>query len=281
MFQIADGDQCATARRLKLLSLLTLRMGRDRGVVEQQQVLFLQNRKGIQMHANKLKRFIKEIPLIGPWATKAYRAARFGTKSKPFSGSASYWESRYASGGNSGVGSYEKFAEFKAEVINKFVADHDVQSVIEFGCGDGNQLKLAAYHSYLGLDVSSTAIQKCRKEFAGDATKRFASVSEYHGEKMDLALSMDVIYHLVEDAIFAQYMRTLFESSNRYVVIYSSNQEAKQSPDAVHVRHRKFTTFIDLNLTEWKLMQHIPNRFPFQGDYTTGSFADFFIYERA
>ena len=77
-----------------------------------------------------------------------------------FPGSAAYWESRYAKGGSSGVGSYGRFAEFKAEVLNRFVATHSVQSVIEFGCGDGNQLALASYPWYLGYDVSATAVAR-------------------------------------------------------------------------------------------------------------------------
>ena len=48
-----------------------------------------------------------------------------------FTGSESYWESRYASGGNSGVGSYKKFAAFKAEVINDFVRENEIRSVID------------------------------------------------------------------------------------------------------------------------------------------------------
>jgi SAM-dependent methyltransferase len=208
--------------------------------------------------------------------------AYFGKTQKPLSGSSSsYWESRYASGGNSGVGSYTQFAMFKAEVLNKFVAEHTVQSVIEFGCGDGNQLKLAAYPRYLGLDVSETIVAKCRKVFAGDESKRFALMAEYQGEKMSLALSLDVIYHLVEDAVFEEYMRLLFESSNRYAIIYSSNNEYEQRLDWPHVRHRKFSEWIECNAAGWKLIQHIPNRFPFKGDYTKGSVADFFMYERA
>ena len=38
-----------------------------------------------------------------------------------FRDSKHYWEDRYASGGNSGSGSYNKLAEFKSEVINAFV----------------------------------------------------------------------------------------------------------------------------------------------------------------
>ena len=63
-------------------------------------------------------------------------------KRDPFVGSKRYWESRYAAGRSFGVGSYSKFAKFKAEILNSFVEKHSVKSVIEFGCGDGNQLNL-------------------------------------------------------------------------------------------------------------------------------------------
>src|SRR5579864_6395854 len=75
-----------------------------------------------------------------------------------FPGSQTYWDQRYAEGGTSGSGSYGEQAAFKAEILNGFVARHGIQSVIEFGCGDGNQLSLASYPSYVGLDVSRTAI---------------------------------------------------------------------------------------------------------------------------
>ena len=48
---------------------------------------------------------------------------------KSFAGSAAYWEERYRRGGNSGAGSYGKLAEFKAEVINDFVASTFTASV--------------------------------------------------------------------------------------------------------------------------------------------------------
>ena len=56
--------------------------------------------------------------------------------------SASYWDSRYVSGGTSGAGSYGHLAEFKANVLNTFVANRNIKLVIEFGFGDGNQLIL-------------------------------------------------------------------------------------------------------------------------------------------
>ena len=78
-----------------------------------------------------------------------------------FPGSGTYWETRYSGGGNSGAGSYGQLAEFKAEVINDFVISKGISSIIEFGCGDGNQLLLARYPRYTGLDVSKVALARC------------------------------------------------------------------------------------------------------------------------
>ena len=89
---------------------------------------------------------------------------------------------------------------------------------MEFGCGDGHQLALADYPCYIGLDVSAAAIRLCKDRFSDDRTKSFFL---YDGEcfvdrvglfSADLGISLDVVYHLVEDAVFDAYMRHLFES---------------------------------------------------------------------
>jgi hypothetical protein len=201
-------------------------------------------------------------------------------KLKPFQGSKNYWEKRYSAGGNSGVGSYGQFAEFKAEVINNFVAKCGLRSVIEFGCGDGNQLTLAKYPTYLGFDVSKTSVLKCQKLFSGNGSKFFRLMADYRGEKADVSLSLDVIYHLVEDDIFENYMMTLFNSSNKYVIIYASDSNNNLEQKDEHVRHRKFTVWIKKNIPQWRLIEHIPNKYPYKGDYKKGSFSDFFIYTK-
>ncbi len=228
-----------------------------------------------------MKEVIKRIPLLGSLAQRISRAFKAGGHTpEPFTGSAEYWEKRYQSGGNSGAGSYARFAEFKAEVLNEFVVRHGVQSVIELGCGDGNQLTLAHYPAYLGFDVSGTAIAQCQKLFKSDPRKSFRLMNAYNADKADLSMSLDVIYHLVEDSVFEQYMQTLFAAAHRYVIIYASDSDDNQGHDSAHVRHRRFTPWVKAHLPDWKLAQHIPNRYPYRGDYTTGSFADFFIYER-
>ena len=205
-----------------------------------------------------------------------------------FPGSANYWESRYSKGGNSGNGSYGELAAFKAEVLNTFIRENRINSVIELGCGDGNQLGLLECPRYTGIDISASAIQICTQKYAADSTKRFllaSSLTQYPTATM--AMSLDVIYHLVEDTVFNAYIRALFNSAERNVIIYSSNGNPITT-DAfawpAHILHRTFTDWVEQNAKEWKLIKRIANRYPYSRDKNgneSGSFADFYIFEKA
>ena len=202
------------------------------------------------------------------------------SKKSVFTNSADYWDERYQLGGNSGCGSYSKLAEFKALVLNTFVQENHILEVIEYGCGDGSQLLLANYPQYIGFDVSEKAISICENLFREDKTKKFFISPEKPTEKAQLTISLDVIFHLVEDDVFTKYMCHLFDSSEMFVVVYSSNTDQSISLKAVHVKHRKFSDWVSLNRPDWNLIRHVPNLFPYTGDDSEGSFADFFIYKR-
>lgn len=200
----------------------------------------------------------------------------------PIFNSGKYWEKRYERGGNSGAGSYNRLAEFKAEVINKFVRENNVNKVIEWGCGDGNQLKLAKYPEYIGFDVSKEAVKICDEKFSGDITKKFIWCGDKgfkSEDRGDLAISLDVIYHLIEDDVYEEYMERLFSSSERYICIYSSNFEERP---AIHVKNRKFTDWIDVHTDNtWKLLEIVYNRYPYsEDDPDETSWSDFYFYER-
>lgn len=195
-----------------------------------------------------------------------------------------YWESRYRSGGNSGSGSYNRLAQFKADFINEFLISNPVQSAIEFGCGDGNQLSLIRYPRYVGLDVSKTSIRLCSERFRGDTSKSFFlydpfafsdSSGVFHS---DLSLSLDVIYHLVENEVYELYMEHLFGASTRYVIIYSTNDEQVQ---VNHERNRRFTTWIEQKKPKWRLLLRKVNPFHNEEDPESQSSSDFYIYERS
>jgi SAM-dependent methyltransferase len=227
----------------------------------------------------KMKQIIKKIPGVNSIAGAIYR--RWINYPKPFVGSKNYWIDRYDSGGNSGAGSYNNLAEFKAEKINEFVRKNNIKTIIEYGCGDGNQLKLAEYLSYIGFDVSPKALSMCKEEFMNDSTKIFKLMGNYLNETAQLTLSLDVIYHLIEDSIFTEYMNRLFDSSEQFVIIYASDTDVNPVGTAAHVKQRNFSKWVKGMKSEWKLIQHIPNRYPFNDNDKTGSFAEFFIYEKA
>lgn len=194
--------------------------------------------------------------------------------------SADYWEARYRDGGNSGAGSYGRLALFKAQFLNDFVRSENVRSVIEFGSGDGAQLELADYPAYIGLDVSRTVLELAREKFRDRPDMRFLHTSEYSPNlKADLVLSLDVIYHLVENEVFDAYMQRLFNASSRHVIVYSSNDN--RGFVAPHVRHRKFTKWVSSFRPDFVLRKHSPN--PYAEGIDDGgetSFASFYVFER-
>lgn len=229
----------------------------------------------------RIKSFAKHIIIGSPFEGIVRRV--LNKQVVVFVNSTQYWEDRYRSNGNSGSGSYGRLADFKAEVINEFVTEHSVESVIEFGCGDGNQLTLMNYKNYLGFDISPTVLEICRKRFEGDNGKAFLLSRDYENQTADLALSLDVILHLVEEEAYETYMKMLFGASKRFVIIYSTNSDTfKDSPAADSVKHRRFSDWVENNLSEsWRLNNTIKNRYPFDpNDWKNTSPADFFIYER-
>jgi SAM-dependent methyltransferase len=217
-----------------------------------------------------VKSFLRNVAALGQGLLKL-RGARFRN-------SIDYWDQRYRKGGDSGAGSYNRLAEFKANFLNTFVEQHHISSVIEHGSGDGAQLKLARYPNYTGVDISPKAVEICRTLFANDPTKRFFEASLLPaGIIADLALSLDVIYHLVEDHVFDAYMQKLFASASRFVIVYSSNMD--QDWPYKHVHHRKFTDWVARNQPAWSLLSKTPNAYPYDpANPAETSFANFYVF---
>ncbi|MGM5470813.1 glycosyltransferase [Flavobacteriaceae bacterium LMO-SS05] len=229
------------------------------------------------------KRIVKQ--LFRPrriWFFKILKQKVFGKpKAQQFLGSQHYWEARYRADKNSGSGSYGRLAHFKADVLNAFVKEHDIQTVMEYGCGDGHQLSLANYPNYIGVDVSPKALELCTTRFGDDSSKVFYLMEDEASKpiKAELTLSLDVLYHLIEDEVFEAYMNRLFQTSTQYVIIYSSNYDEQV---VAHVRCRTFTNWIAAHVSQdWELMEHIKNKYPFdKNNPEHTSMSDFYIYKK-
>ena len=197
---------------------------------------------------------------------------------EPAFSSAAYWEARYHAGGTSGAGSAGRLARYKADFLNGFIAANGIASMIDLGCGDAAQLALLQPpDNYVGVDVSATARARCAAE---NPDRRFVAPEELPSiPPAELTISLDVLYHLIEDAAFAAALHTLFHWATRFVVIYASNVDAAWP--ARHVRHRRFTDHVAATEPDWRLLAHLPNPYPYDPTRPNDtSFADFHVYGR-
>jgi SAM-dependent methyltransferase len=192
-----------------------------------------------------------------------------------YPGSAAYWEKRYVAGGDSGAGSSGLLAQYKAATVNQFVATHGITSVVEFGCGDGQQLQLAQYPAYLGLDIAPSSIHRCRELFALDPHKQFALYTPETFQPLevqrDMALSLEVIFHLTEDRLYQLYMAHLFASARKWVVVFSSNGDDDTGGRFPHVRIRRFLADVPPG---WVLHTQLPN------PHSDRSMSEFYFFQK-
>jgi SAM-dependent methyltransferase len=211
-----------------------------------------------------VKTSLSRIPIIGSSLVKLGR--RMSPRRQiPFQTSAQYWEDTYAAGGFSGPCDNRVATEFKSSFLNSFVQDHSITSVIEWGSGDGELLRHIRYRSYIGVDVSRSVVERCRRDYVHDVTKRFFALDEIRMDTnccAELALSLDVIYHLVEDLVYHAYMVNLFASATRFVVISAWDVGTDQPVTGGHVRHRAFGKWVVQHAGNWKLVQVVENHKP-------------------
>lgn len=196
-----------------------------------------------------------------------------------FKTSRNYWETRYRLGGHSGQGSRGEAARYKAEVINAFLQRHAIQSMIEFGCGDGFQLGMFTVPKYTGVDVSATIVEHCRKLYASDSSKDFLLVDNYSGQKAQLAVSLDVIFHLVEDQVYDEYLDRLFNAAESYVIVYSTSVDM-QATGTPHVRHRNCVEDIAQRFPQFQRLEAEERSLPAPVASDRGHPTTFFLYHR-
>jgi hypothetical protein len=127
--------------------------------------------------------------------------------------------------------------------------------------------------------MSATAVRMCVERFRGDPTKSFlryepAGLADPAGWlRGDLALSLEVIFHLIEDEVFADYMTRLFDSAERYVVICSNATSGSELGPTE--KHRDFTKWIAEHRPEWQLDRRV------EPPADVDLMSSFFLYRRS
>ena len=197
--------------------------------------------------------------------------------------SAQYWDDRYSRGGNSGAGSSGVLGRFKCSMLHALALDLDVKSILDLGVGDGGYLPFPPEIRYTGADVSEGKLANLRSRFEEQGQCQFVPLAELGSLTADMTLSIDVTYHLVEEAVFRDHCQVLFEAADRYVVIYSANGD----PDPTctwmpHVKHRRVIDECRERFEgTFRLVRHFENPYPYdrrRPEQT--SFASFYLFSR-
>ena len=161
---------------------------------------------------------------------------------------ATYWERRYCkTKRGSGPGSRGERVRQRAEFINWLVAEYHVTRLVDLGCGDGCLASRIRVQRYIGLDVSRRAIEVCEKKMPSHQQRWIL----YDGwflpllPPAELALSIDVIFHLTDDALYRRHLEFIFGLAP-LVCIHSTNYEQAGYP---HVLHREFLPDVPVGWT--------------------------------
>lgn len=147
-----------------------------------------------------------------------------------------YWEHRYAKFGDSGDGSKGSNYEFKRDYINNIIKKYNIKSIVDFGCGDGKQIKELIVDEYYGIDVASSAVNMCRQLYAHKRLYRFDTSEDANLKTYDLAMSIDVIYHITDYNDYINYLRKLF-SCSKYVLLYANYGMRDSNADHIVARN--------------------------------------------
>lgn len=154
--------------------------------------------------------------------------------------------------GGSGPGSYVENVKEWTSLINAFVKDKNVTSVLDLGCGDGQFLHLLDFNhlSYTGVDVSDVAIAKNKStEKPANFTFINEDLSTLEYPQVDLILVKDVLQHLPYQAI--ETILNKIKSSCKYALFCEDFGEEEKDIEAgkyrpINLLSNKFNINVDL-----------------------------------
>ena len=163
-----------------------------------------------------------------------------------------------------------RLSRYQTNFLNRFIRQNDTADLIQFGCADGKlpqRLKVAAY---LGVDAAPEVVAQCRQT-SHDPSRRFVAAEDLPaGATADLALSVQAVHRLVDEAEFNGHFRGLFDTARRHVIIHGNDGWPGWGGAS-----RRFTAHVQRYFPAWRLAAHLPSPFS-----PAAAASDFFVYAR-
>jgi SAM-dependent methyltransferase len=130
-------------------------------------------------------------------------------------------------------------------VLERVISDLPVPNgarILDAGCGSGrNMVELARHGTVTGIELSETSVGLARARDAGEVIEGSVLTMPFDESSFDLAVSLDVIEHLEDDAGALRELRRVVVPGGPLLVTVPAYPWLWSGHDVVNHHHRRYT----------------------------------------
>lgn len=134
-------------------------------------------------------------------------------------------------GGSGGGSSPENTVEYRA-LLQKFLKDHDIKTVVDYGCGDWSFSKLIDWSDvlYVGMDCVESVVEENFYKFGSENIKFLSPLGVM--VQSDLLILKDVLQHWSNKDIDI-FLRSVV-NNHKYILITNTSDQKHDNQDIVN-----------------------------------------------
>jgi len=141
-----------------------------------------------------------------------------------------YWTVCYRIGIGAGPGSAGALLKFKINYLNTIFGKYNINSIFDFGCGNGVVSAKLNCQSYFGVDICPLAIENFRLSIKKQNFQaEIGQFEDYSKEiiisklktKPDCCICLDVLYHISDFECLKKTLQNIFNCGAKFIVLYT------------------------------------------------------------
>jgi SAM-dependent methyltransferase len=114
--------------------------------------------------------------------------------------------------------------------------------ILDAGCGSGrNMVELARRGTVTGIELSATSVCLARERGVGEVIEGSVLEMPFADDSFELAVSLDVVEHLEDDAAALRELRRVVAPGGALVVTVPAYQWLWSGHDVINHHHRRYT----------------------------------------
>ena len=146
-----------------------------------------------------------------------------------------YWNTRYRTQGNSGVGSYGEEVKWKVNLVTQYAQDLNIKTLLDIGCGDfnfgRNLINRHQFVNYEAIDIADHIITRHQQtKLAEQINFKVCDFSNLPSPqlthlKSEMSICMDVVFHLSNQRNHDNLLHNFLSSFTKVGMLCSWNKD--------------------------------------------------------